>query len=223
MGHKQTRISYTALLGSLLLISSISTVVASGKPDLLLPAALTSVEDVENLCCSRGRRRRLKVSFKTPLLPLPSPSSEPGSEASPRRPVMKPTSPSFKTWIVPKRLKSALPSNVVQMHQKIKRTIITSTTPTGSLAHSSLLNSSASRPKAVINAAVLSVNDVSPTDHPTITDSSRLTPRAVTNTADCTGLRESQTRGYCDDGFGNNDPITEKTAVTVGGGTGVRD
>ena len=225
MGNKQTRTSYTALLGSLLSISSISTaVVSAAKPDLLLPTALTSVEDVEYLCCPRGRRRRLKVSLKTPLLLPPSPSSEPGSEVLPRRPLVESTSPSFKARTVPKRLKSALPSNVVQIHQKIKRTIVTSTTPTGSLAHNSLLNSRASRPKAVINAAVLSVNDVSPTVHPTITDSSRLTPRVVTNMAGCTGLREFQTRGHCDDDdFGDNYPITEETAVAVSEGTGVRD
>ena len=94
-------------------------------------------------------------------------------------------------------------------------TIIASTTPTGSLAHNSLLKSRASRPKAVTNAAVLPFNNFRPSDHPTITDSSRLTTRAVTNTADCTGLRGFRSRGHCYDDSGGNYPTTEKTSAAV--------
>lgn len=130
---------------------------------------------------------------------------------------------SFKTWTLLKRLKSALASNVVQTHQEISMTIIARTSPTGSLAHNSLLNSSASRPKAERNATVLWDNDVRPADLVTITNVSRLTPRAVANTVDCIGSQGFRTRGHCEGGFGDTCPIIEKTSGTVSEGIGVRE
>ena len=135
--------------------------------------------------------------------------------ALPCRRLIKPASAPFKAWAQPRKLISPLASNVVQIHQDIRMTIIASTTPTGSFAHNSLLNSRVSRPKAVKNAAVLQFNDVRPSDHPTITDSSRLTTRAVKNTADCTGLRGFQSRGHCYADSGGNYPTTEKMLAAV--------
>jgi len=124
---------------------------------------------------------------------------------------VKPTRPPFKIWTLLKRLKSPLASNVVQTHQEISITIIARTTPTGSLAHNSLLNSSASRPKAERNATVLSINDVRPTDLVTITELSRLTPRAAANMVDCIGLQEFRTQGRFDGDCEDTCPIAGKT------------
>ena len=167
-----TRTSYTALPDSPLLILSISTTVTPGTYPVV-PVGLTSVADVEAL--GLWGRSRLKASLKVPdresllILPWPSPSpaspaSDPGSEVLPRTPRVKSTRRSFKSWMLLKRLKSVLASNVVQIHQQISMSIITSTSPTGSLAHNPLLNSNASRPKAERNATVLCINDVRPTD-----------------------------------------------------------
>ena len=79
------------------------------------------------------------------------------------RPLVKLTRPSFKA-----REKSALPSNRVQTHQKIRRTTIASAMPTGSLTHNSPLSSTASRPKATKNDIMLSEDDVRLVDHATI-------------------------------------------------------
>ena len=163
--------SYTTLLGSSVIISPISINVAFGGSGVF-QVGWTRSEDVERLwpCC---RRRRLKASFKAPLRLLSPlyPSSDPGPEVLPCRRLVKSTSPPFKAWTPPKRLNSTLASNMVQTHQEIRRTITTSTMPAGSLAHSSLLNSSTSRPKAAKNDIVLSANDVRPTRNPTIADS----------------------------------------------------
>jgi len=218
-GRKQAHTSYTTLAGAMLFIPPISTSVPPGGLDSpLLSVRLTSVEDVEGLCF---RSRRLKASLNVirftsrPSPPPPSPASVSDSEVLPRSFLVKSTR-------VLKALKSVLASTVVPTHHEIKRVIIARTAPTGSLVHISLLNSSASRPKAVVNAIVLSINDVRPTSHVTIPDLSILTTRAIKNTVDCTGSRGSRTREHCDDGFGDSCPITE-TSIAISEGIGVRN
>jgi hypothetical protein len=110
---------------------------------------------------------------------------------------------------------------MVPTHHEIKRIIIARTMPMGSLVHISSLNTNASRPKAAVNAIVLSINDVRPTNHATMSNLSRLTTRAVTNTVNCTGSRGSRTRDYCDGDFGDICPIA--TSIAVSEGIGVRD
>jgi len=168
----RTHTSYTALPDSSLMLS-ISTTVP------LVPVGLTSVVDVEalGLCWSRSR---LKVSFKVshresiqilPRSPSPvPPASDPGSGVLPRRRLMRSTTPPLKAWASLKRLKSALASNAVRTHQKIRKIIITSRVPTGTLVHNSSLYRSASRPKAVKNDSVLSINNVRHTDLLTVTN-----------------------------------------------------
>jgi len=101
--------------------------------------------------------------------------------------------------------------------------IITSMTPTGTLVHNPLLNSSASRPKAERNATVLWINDVRPMNLVTITGLSRLTPRAAMSTEDCIGSQESRIQGRCEGDFGDTCPITEKTSGAASEGAGVRE
>ena len=93
----------------------------------------------------------------------------------------------------------------------------------GSLVHNSLLNSSASRLKAAVNDIVLSINDVRLMNHAKTTDLLSLTPRAVTNMVDCTGLQEFQTRRHCDDDPADNGPNIMQMSVTVSKGIRVRN
>ena len=95
--------------------------------------------------------------------------------------------------------------------------IITRTIPTGSFANNSLLYNTVSRLKAIVNATVLSINDVRQTNHRAQSDLSRLTPRAVTNKAGCISSREFRTRGNCGDGSGDIYPI-KNMRITVSEG-----
>ena len=54
---------------------------------------------------------------------------------------------------------------MVQIHQEIRMTTIASTAATESFAHNWWLNATVSRIKAVVNAIVLSINNVRPTMH----------------------------------------------------------
>jgi len=152
--------SYTAFPDSSLLISPISTVVPFRGPyNPLLLVGSTSVSDIETLGL-RNCRSRAKASlnvtdrWSVPSSCPPPPVSGPSSGVLPRRSLVKLTRRSFKSWTLTKTLKSNLASKLVEIHQEIKRAIIASTTPTGSLAHNSLLFKSASRLKAEVNAIV---------------------------------------------------------------------
>ena len=222
--------SYTTLVGTPLFISPISTPVPPGGPHgPLLPIGLTSVADV----CLRGRKCRLKASFNDPIRlsvslmswpssPPPSPALGSGSEVLPRSFLVKSPRWSLKAWTLSKALKSVLASTIVPTHHKTKRTIIARTMPTRSFVHVSLLSNSASRPKAAVKAIVLSINDIRPTNHKTVSDFSELTTRAVTNTVNYIGSQGFQAQEYCYDDLGYMRPITA-TSVAVSKGIGVRN
>ena len=216
--HGRVHTSYTSPTGTLLFISPISTPVPPDEPHTpLLLGELTSVELVEALCLRR--QGLLKACFNVPArLSVPlvswpqsspvSPSYTPCSMVLPRRLMVKLTSRSLRMWTLPKALKSVLASNVVPTHHEIKSITINRMAATGIRVHSPLLNSSASRPKALANATVLWINGLRPTIHATMTGLSTLTTRAVAHMANCTGLREFRTRGRCDDDSGGNCPVT---------------
>ena len=189
---------YTTPPGGLLSVLPISTLVASGEPHPLLRVGSTGVRDTGSPDL-RGRRSRLNASFNI--------------FDRERRRIVESTRRTFKASMLLKRLKSVLASNMVQIHHDISTIVIKSTTPTGSLVHNPLPNISASRPKAERNAIALWNNDVRPTDLVTITNLSRLTPRAATNTVSCTGSQEFRTRGHCEGDFGDTCPIAEKASV----------
>jgi len=218
---RKIRTSYTTLPGPLLLTSPISAPVASCGLHPLLPVGLI-----------RGHRNpsppssRLKVSFQVArsaehsahALTIFTSSISGfwlGLRALPRRPLVKFTSPPFKAWTLSKTQKLVSAFNVAKAHQEIRSIITARMMPAGSFAHNSLLNKIASRPTATVNAIMLSIDEVKPADHTTKTDLSRLTPRAVTNEADCTRLRGFQTQRHCDDELGDNNPITGKTSIAV--------
>ena len=160
--ERETCPSHTALRDALSLTSFISIPVASGGPPR--DGAVEALDLRRHWSRSKGF---VNTSDResTPLSPWsspppPSPTSGPGSEALPRKLLMKPTRPSFRPWTLPKRLKSTL----VKTHQQTRRTTPASTRPTESFAHSLLLYSNASRPKATKNDIMLSVNDIRPTN-----------------------------------------------------------